>query len=61
MVSWKAPDSDNIHTGGFVPSMQFLFTTPFLQVILVKCLRERKAPQDIRDAKIINLYKNRDV
>ena len=32
---------------------------PLLHEILVKCWREGKVPQDMRDAKVITLYMNR--
>ena len=47
------------HTGGLVSSMQACLL-PLLHEILVKCWREGKVPQDMRDAKVITLYKKKD-
>ena len=55
MVSWKAPGSDGIPVDLF----RQCCLLPLLHEILVKCWREGKVLQDMRDTKIITLYKNK--
>ena len=57
MASWKAPGSDGIPADLVLQCKSSLL--PFLHDILVKCCREGQVPQDMSDAKIITLYKNK--
>ncbi|MCP4267312.1 MAG: hypothetical protein GY777_17355, partial [Candidatus Brocadiaceae bacterium] len=57
MAPWKAPGSDGIPADLLRHCKSSLL--PHLHDILVKCWREGMVPQDMRDAKIITLYKNK--
>ena len=57
MAPWKAPGSDGIPVDLLHNCKSFLL--PHLHNVLVKCRREGMKPQDMRDAKIITLYKNK--
>ena len=57
MAPWKAPGSDGIPADLLQQCKSCLL--PLLHDILVKCWREGKVPQDMCDAKIITLYKNK--
>ena len=57
MASGKAPGSDGISADLFRQRKSYLL--PLLHDILIKCWREGRVPQDMRDAKIITLYKNK--
>ena len=52
--SWKAPGSNRIPTDLFRQCLR-----PLLHNTLVKCWKESKVPQDMRDIKIITFYKNK--
>ena len=57
MAPWKAPGSDGIPADLLRNCKSCLL--PHLHDILAKCWREGIVPQDMRDAKIIVLYKNK--
>ena len=57
MASGKAPGSDGIPPDLLKQCKACLL--PLLHDILIKCWREGEVPQDMRDAKIITLYKNK--
>ena len=57
MAYWKAPGSDGIPADLFRQWKSCLL--PFVHDILVKLWREGNVQQDMRDAKIITLYKNK--
>ena len=57
MAPWKAPGSDGIPADLLRHCKSCL--VPILHDILVKCWREGIVPQDMRDSKIITLYKNK--
>ena len=57
MAPWKAPGSDGIPADLLQHCKSCLL--PLLHDILIKCWREGMVPQDMRDAKIITLYKNK--
>ena len=57
MASWKAPECDGIPEDLFRQCKSCLL--PLLHDILVKCWRKGMVPQDMCDAKIITLYKNK--
>ena len=59
MSPWKAPGSDGIPADLLQHCKSWLL--PLLHDILVKCWREDMVPQDMCDAKIISLYKNKGI
>ena len=57
VAPWKSPGSDGILADLLQHCQSSLL--PLLHNILVKCWREGMVPQDMCDAKIIALYKNK--
>ena len=57
MAPWKAPGSNGIPADLLQYCKSCLL--PLIPDILVKCWREGMVPQDMYDAKIITLYKNK--
>ena len=62
LASGKAPGSDGIPPPPPPPDLIKQCKTAFLHslhVLLCRCWQERAVPQDMRDAKIITLFKNK--
>ena len=57
MASWKVPGIDGIPADFFLQCKSCLL--PLLHESLVKCWRVGKVAEDIRDANVITLYKNK--